>query len=318
MAKKKRRHSRKGRGTKGRGARSERTPAEPQATDAAEPTADPAATSDTEVGVDTKATADSKAGVSAKAKSESRKEPDSKKRPGSKTKSDSQAPEEGLKEWAKSLVVAGVLFVVIRTFIMQTFVITSGSMEDALLVGDFLIANRAAVGVRLPGTQIRIPGYSSVRRGDVLVFDPPHEPDLKLVKRLIGLPGDTVSMKDGVLTLNGQVQDEPYVKHVDPAGDRPDDSWMSWQAEHLVDGVLRSTYRPTRDNWGPLVIPEDRYFMLGDNRDTSLDSRYWGLLEGWRLEGRASVIYFSYNKGSFRPFPWLREVRLGRVFSRIR
>ncbi len=235
-----------------------------------------------------------------------------------RSQDDDKAPEGTVKEWFKSLLVAAILFFVIRTFILQTFVITSGSMENALLVGDFLIANRAAVGVRIPGTRVRIPGYSSVRRGDVLVFDPPHEDDLKLVKRLIGIPGDTVSMKDGVLTLNGKLQDEPYVKHVDPTGDRPDDAWMSWQAEHLVGGVPKASYRPTRDNWGPLVIPEDRYFMLGDNRDTSLDSRYWGLLEGWRLEGRASVIYFSYNKGSFRPFPWLREVRLGRLFSRIR
>ncbi len=234
-----------------------------------------------------------------------------------KPKDDARPAEGGVMEWAKSLLVAAVLFVVIRTFILQTFVITSGSMENALLVGDFLIANRAAVGVRIPGTQVRIPGYSSVRRGDVLVFDPPHEPDLKLVKRLIGVPGDTVSMKDAVLTINGEVQAEPYVKHVDPAGDDPH-AWMSWQSEHLVDGVPKAAYRPTRDNWGPLVIPEDRYFMLGDNRDTSLDSRYWGLLEGWRIEGRASVIYFSYNKGSFRAFPWLREVRLGRLFSRIR
>ncbi len=231
---------------------------------------------------------------------------------------ESAQPRNGaVMEWVKSLLVAAVLFVVIRTFILQTFVITSGSMEEALLVGDFLIPNRAAVGVRIPFTETRIPGYSSVRRGDVLVFDPPHEPDLKLVKRLIGVPGDTVSMKDGVLTLNGKVQDEPYIKHQDPAGDDPH-PWMAWQTEHLVDSVPSATYRPTRDNWGPLVIPEDRYFMLGDNRDTSLDSRYWGLLEGWRLEGRASLIYFSYNKGSFRPFPWLREIRLGRVVSRIR
>ncbi len=143
-----------------------------------------------------------------------------------------KAPEGAVMEWAKSLLVAAILFVVIRTFILQTFVITSGSMEEALLVGDFLIANRAAVGVRIPGTRVRIPGYSSVRRGDILVFDQPHEPDLKLVKRLIGVPGDTVSMKDGVLTINGQVQGEPYVKHVDPVGDDPH-AWMAWQAEHL-------------------------------------------------------------------------------------
>ncbi len=234
-----------------------------------------------------------------------------------KSDDDAKAGDSAAKEWTKSLLVAVVLFVVIRTFVLQTFVITSGSMEGALLVGDFLIANRAAVGVRIPWTQARIPGYSTVRRGDVLVFDPPHEPDLKLVKRLIAVAGDTVAMKDGALTINGRLQNEPYVQHVDPGGDDPH-PWMAWQAEHLVDSVAKVTYRPTRDNWGPLVIPEDRYFMLGDNRDTSLDSRYWGLLEGWRLEGRASLIYFSYNKGSFRPFPWLREVRFGRVFSRIR
>ncbi len=209
--------------------------------------------------------------------------------PEAKSKDDAKAPSEGVKEWAKSLLVAAALFVLIRTFVLQPFVITSGSMEDALLVGDFLIANRAAVGVRIPGTRVRIPGYSSVRRGDILVFDPPHEPDLKLVKRLIGVPGDTVSMKDGVLTINGQVQGEPYVKHVDPLGDDPH-AWMAWQEEHLVAEVTSATYRPTRDNWGPLVIPEDRYFMLGDNRDTSLDSRYWGLREGGRPEGRGSII----------------------------
>ena len=237
--------------------------------------------------------------------------------PEAKSKDDAKAPSEGVKEWAKSLLVAAALFVLIRTFVLQPFVITSGSMEDALLVGDFLIANRAAVGVRIPGTQARIPGYSSVKRGDILVFDPPHEPDLKLVKRLIGLPGDTVSMEDGVLSINGEAQNEPYVKHVDGGGDDPH-PMMVWQSEYLVDAVPAATYRPTRDNWGPLAIPEDRYFMLGDNRDTSLDSRYWGLLEGWRLEGRASFIYFSYNRGSFRAFPWLREIRLGRLFSRIR
>ena len=250
-----------------------------------------------------KAIADAKARAEIRARADARSKTD--------------APDGTLGEWVKSLVVAGVLFLLIRTFILQTFVITSGSMENALLVGDFLIANRAAVGVRIPGTQLRIPGYSAVRRGDILVFDPPHEPDLKLVKRLIGMPGDTVSMKDAVLTLNGQVQDEPYIKHVDTAGDEPH-AWMSWQSENLIDSVSKETYRPTRDNWGPLVIPEDRYFMMGDNRDTSLDSRYWGLLEGWRLEGRASIIYFSYNKGSFRPFPWLREIRAGRIMSRIR
>jgi len=234
-----------------------------------------------------------------------------------KTAKEKEPEENALLEWIKSLGIAAVLFIFIRTFLLQTFVITSGSMEDALMVGDFLLANRAAVGSRIPGTRIRIPGYSSVKRGDVIVFEPSHVEDLKLVKRLIAMAGDTVEMRDGTLLLNGVPQDEPYAKHLDPDGDLPH-PWMSWQSSYLTSAVDRGSYRPTRDTWGPLAIPEDRYFMLGDNRDTSLDSRYWGLLEGWRLEGRTSFIYFSYNKGSLRPFPWLREVRGGRIFSRIR
>lgn len=219
-------------------------------------------------------------------------------------------------EWAKSLAVAAVLFLVLRSFLVQTFVITSGSMEGTLLVGDMLMVNRAAIGSRVPLTDIRLPGYSEPRRLDVLVFDPPHEESLKLVKRLIGLPGDTLQMRNRILYINGAAQDEPYVKHAD-IGDEMH-PWMEWQRDYLAPGVERTSYAPTRDNWGPLVLPEDRYFMLGDNRETSLDSRYWGLLEGWRLEGRAVFIYFSYNKESYRPFPWLREIRWGRVGTGIR
>jgi len=225
--------------------------------------------------------------------------------------------ENSLVEWIKSILVAVVLFLFIRTFLIHTFVIISGSMEDTLLVGDLLLVNRAAVGSRVPGTPWRIPGYSSVDRGDVLVFDPPHEEDLKLVKRLMGLPGDTIEMRDKVFYVNGEPLDEPYVQHLDSRDDGGN-PWMEWQRDYLLSGSSEGRYTPTRDNWGPLVIPHDRYFMLGDNRDTSLDSRYWGFLEGWRLEGRAVFVYFSYNKDSLRPFPWLKEIRWNRIGHRIR
>jgi len=221
-----------------------------------------------------------------------------------------------LAEWAKSIGIAVILFLFLRTFLVQTFVITSGSMEDTLLVGDMLLVNRAAIGSRVPFTDLRIPGYSMVERGDVLVFDPPHEDTLKLIKRLIGLPGDTLEMRNRVLYLNGAALDEPYVVHDDVPDERH--PWMDWQRDHLLPGADPGTYAPTRDNWGPIVLPEDRYFMLGDNREKSLDSRYWGLLEGWRLEGRAVFTYFSYNKGSYRPFPAIREVRWGRIGDGIR
>jgi signal peptidase I len=218
-------------------------------------------------------------------------------------------------EWAKSIVIALALFLFLRTFLVQTFVITSGSMEETLLVGDMLVVNRAAIGSRVPGTGLRIPGYSQPRLLDVIVFDPPHEETLKLIKRLVGMPGDTLEMRSRALYRNGEPVDEPYVVH----SGVPDEThpWMEWQRDHLADSVDPRTYSPTRDTWGPIVLPEDRYFMLGDNREQSLDSRYWGLLEGWRLEGRAVFTYFSYNKGSFRPFPWIREIRWGRIFSGI-
>jgi signal peptidase I len=215
-------------------------------------------------------------------------------------------------EWIRSAIVAIILFLVIRTFLVQTYVITSGSMEDSLLVGDFLMVNRVAMGSQVPFTTLRIPGYSEPRRGDVLVFDPTHEEDLMLVKRLVGMPGDTLEMRDKVLFVNGEAQEEPYVKHLDPGGDDRH-PWMNWQRAYVLDHVSLDDYAPTRDTWGPIAIPEGYYFMLGDNRDHSLDARYWGLLERWRLEGRASFFYFSYDRASPRPFSFIREIRWNRI-----
>ena len=223
----------------------------------------------------------------------------------------SEPKQATVREWTKSLIIAAVLFLVIRTFILQMFVIVSGSMEETLLVGDMLIANRLAVGPRIPWTKVHLPGYSQPRRGDVMVFDPHHVVDMKLVKRIAGLAGDTLQMRAGVLLVNGAGPDEPYLN----SALRPDmtSSDFEWQRDYLTSEVDPATYRPTLHEWGPLVVPQGHYFMLGDNRDASLDSRFWGPLEGWRLEGRVSLLYFSYNKGSYRPFPALREVRWSRV-----
>lgn len=218
-------------------------------------------------------------------------------------------------EGVKSLLLALALFLVLRSFVIQNFVITSGSMEETLLVGDFLMVNRLALGGRIPFTTARLPGYSEPRRFDVLVFDPPHEDELKLVKRLVGMPGDTLHMEDKVLFINGERVFEPWARHSDE-GDQMD-PWMEWQKAYLAPGHDPGEYRPTRDSWGPLIVPEGHYFMLGDNRETSLDSRYWGLLERWRLEGRAVFIYFSYDKESFRPFPWIRDIRWRRIGDSI-
>ena len=220
-----------------------------------------------------------------------------------------------LAEWTRSIawVVGAVLL--IRTFLLGIFVIDSGSMKNTLLVGDYLVVNKLAIGPRIPFTDIGLPGYSEPRRGDILVFDPHHEENMTVIKRVVGMPGDTLEMRDKALLIDGDAYDEPYVETL---GVRDDyDPQMSWQNDHLVGGP-RDGYRPTPDNWGPLVVPPDHYFMLGDYRDDSLDSRVWGFLEGWRFKGRAAFIYFSYDRDSYRPFPWITEVRGSRIGDRVR
>ncbi len=218
-------------------------------------------------------------------------------------------------EWVRSLAIAAVVFLFIRIFLFENYVIDSGSMENTLLVGDFLAVNKLAIGPRIPFTDIRIPGYSEPRRGDILVFDPHHEENMTIVKRVVGMPGDTLEMRDRVLHLNGDAHDEPYAVTTNlPDGHDPR---MLWQRDFLAGGPSDG-YRPTRDNWGPIVVPADHYFMLGDNRDDSIDSRLWGFLEGWRFKGRVALIYFSYDRNSFRPFPWITEIRGSRIGDRVR
>jgi len=220
---------------------------------------------------------------------------------------------KGLLEWTKSIAVSFALFLVIRAFLIQTWVITSGSMEGTLLVGDLLVLNKVAYGATVPLTHYRLPGYSEPRRGDVIVFRAQHD-TLDVIKRLIGLPGDTLQMRAGVLFRNGTAQVEPYVRHSDPEGDGMH-PWMEWQRNFLTSDVDKSAYRPTRDNWGPLVVPANRYFVMGDNRDDSLDSRFWGFLDPARVKGKAEVVYYSYERDSLKPFPWLhgRWDRIGEV-----
>jgi signal peptidase I len=221
----------------------------------------------------------------------------------------------GVVEWTKTLFIGFVLFMVLRTFLIQTFRITSGSMEDTLLVGDFLVLSKSAYGATVPGTGLKLPGYTEPTRGDVVVFRGHHEP-IDLVKRLVGLPGDTLSMVDGRLFIDREPQEDLHARHSDPGGDgfHP---WMTWQAEYLVDSVDVDKYRPTRDDWGPLVVPPNKYFVLGDNRDESLDSRYWGFVDPASLKGKAVLLYFSFDRDAMGPIPFFTQVRWTRIGERV-
>jgi signal peptidase I len=228
-----------------------------------------------------------------------------------------QGAAHGAWEWIKSGIIGFLIFLVVRTFLIQTFTIVSGSMEGTLLVGDFLVLNKSAYGASVPGTDAKLPGYATPGRNDIIVFRGHHE-DIDLVKRLVGMPGDTLRMRGGRLYINGEVQSEPYARHSDPNGDGGH-PWMEWQAAFLTDSAAAHPYYPTRDAWGPIVVPDEKFFVLGDNRDESLDSRYWGFIERSQIKGRAVGLYFSYNN---RPdgngVPVLGRVRWSRIGERLR
>jgi len=223
-----------------------------------------------------------------------------------------EAPHGALWEWTKTLLFAVVLFLVVRTFLVQSFYISSGSMERTLLVGDVLMVNKVAYGAPIPGTGARLPGYEDPQRGEIAIFRPSWEPDVDVVKRVIGLPGDTLAMRDGTLYLDGRPQQEPYVVRDSTV---PDTShpWMVWQYQYLAPGVDRKTYRPTLESWGPIVVPPEKYFVMGDNREHSLDSRFWGFLDRSRFEGKLAFLYWSYDVTSPRPLPVLTSVRWSRI-----
>ncbi len=188
------------------------------------------------------------------------------------------------REYGEAILVSAVLFFFLRSFVVQAYQIPSGSMEDTLLIGDFLVANKFLYGGRVPGTDWRLPAVRPPRRGDIIVFRAPHV-DKDFIKRCIAVEGDTVELRDNVVYLNNVRQDEPYV-------------------------VFKGT-APPKANWGPEVIPKGKLLMLGDNRNQSSDSRYWGLLDKNRVEGRAMFLYFSWNRERFLP-------RLRRLFRVIR
>jgi signal peptidase I len=219
-------------------------------------------------------------------------------------------------EWVRSLIVAVVLFLIIRTFLVQTFTITSESMVPTLLVSDWLMISKVTYGPQVPFTGARLPGYRKPRLDDIVVFRPPTEPDLDVVKRVVAVGGDTIGMKGGLLYRDSRFVDGPSIIHTD-AGDDQTNPMMLWQKQYVV-GVSPAAYQPTRDNWGPLVVPPGQLFVMGDNRDDSLDSRYWGFLDPRRVEGNVLFIYYSFDHDSVRPLPFLTAIRWSRIGRIVR
>jgi signal peptidase I len=220
-------------------------------------------------------------------------------------------------EWTKIFQVSVLLFLLIRTFLVEAFKIPSGSMENTLQVGDFLLVNKLVYGAEVPFTHARLPRLREPQRGDVIVFEYPLDLTKNFVKRLVGLPGDTVEMHDGKLIRNGKLVREGYVEHTEPDLD-PAPEEFRWQRQYLVGGAAAAgIYLPSRNNWGPLLVPKGSYFVLGDNRDNSLDSRYWGFVADSLVKGRPFVVYYSYSPDSVDTFAWLTHIRWTRLGERI-
>lgn len=226
----------------------------------------------------------------------------------------------------KSIVGALAIFLILRAFLIEAYRIPSGSMVPTLLVGDWLFVNKAIYGAHIPFSNSSLPAYREPRRGDVVVFVSPYQadeaargndPTPTLVKRLIGLPGDTLYMRKGVLYVNGIAQRQGYgAAQVVPEVANFPDTLFWWQKKV---GLKSSRFgaapaQPTHDDWGPLVVPPHKLFMMGDSRYNSKDSRYWGFVPRENVRGRPLFVYYSYNADdSDRPLPALTDIRWSRI-----
>jgi signal peptidase I len=202
------------------------------------------------------------------------------------------------REYLESVVVAVILALFIRTFVVQAFKIPTGSMEPNLLIGDHLLVNKVIYSPSAIPFEDRILAKKPIQRGHVVVFKFPEDPTRDFIKRVIGLPGETVEIRDKTVLINGQALVEPYAHFLEPPLHRDDPEYG-----------LRS--EGVRDNWGPEVVPAGHLFVMGDNRDNSRDSRFWGFLPRDQVKGRALLVYWSYeaSREEYHRTGWVEQIR---------
>jgi signal peptidase I len=202
-----------------------------------------------------------------------------------------------VREYFESICVAVILALFVRTFVFQAFKIPTGSMEENLLVGDHLIVNKMLYAPTATGLESKLAPVRDVKRQDVVVFKFPNEPERDFIKRVIGLPGERIRIENKKVLINGEPLDEPYAHFLE------------------VPGTDESVYSdPRGDNMPEILVPEGHYFVMGDNRDNSHDSRFWGTLSRDLLKGRALMIYWSYDSPQGKDayfkegLEWVKEV----------
>ena len=217
-----------------------------------------------------------------------------------KTKETAKPKEEdkkksALRENIEAILVAIVLALFIRTFVVQAFKIPSGSMLNTLQIGDHILVNKFIYGIRLPFAGTVIIPVSDPERGDIVVFEFPEDPKKDFIKRVVGVAGDSIEIRNKKVYVNGQLQNHDYAIHLDPHIQRAERD---------------------RDNLGPITVPEGKIFVMGDNRDYSYDSRFWGFVDLEALKGKAFMIYWSWDKDNDGSF--IDYVRWDRLFDMLK
>jgi len=220
------------------------------------------------------------------------------------------------REWSESLVVAIAGALILRTFVIQAFKIPSSSMEETLLVGDFLFVNKFIYGTHIPFTEKRILQFRDPKRGDVIVFRYPFR-KRDFIKRCIAVEGDTIQVNNKLVYVNRKELQEPYAHHSDAnlydshLRMDPEGYQRTWEQGGFRQGGM------TRDNFGPVVVPKDHLFMMGDNRDNSDDSRFWGPLHKKFIKGKAIILYWSWKKHIpfYRMWEKVRWLRIGKLIQ---
>ena len=195
-----------------------------------------------------------------------------------------------LRDYFESIVIAVVLALFVRTFVVQTFKIPSSSMEDTLLIGDHILVNKFAYGVRLPVLGTCLLNVGTPRRSDIVVFVYPVDPTKDFIKRVVGVPGDVIQIRNKHVYINNEVWNDPHA--------------------YFADGSALGSGSP-RDMYGPVTVPQGQIFVMGDNRDRSYDSRFWGFVDVDEVKGKAFLIYWSWD-GRDR---WVRWDRVGEVIQ---
>jgi signal peptidase I len=196
-----------------------------------------------------------------------------------KTPAASKSGKGKLRENIEALVIAVILALFIRAFVVQAFKIPSGSMQNTLLIGDYILVNKFIYGVKIPFTKITVIPVKNPKRGDIVVFKYPKDPSKDFIKRVVAVGGDTIMIRDKRVYINDELQKEDFAVHTD-------------------NRILPSSgvYGTTRDNLAPLKVPEGKLFVMGDNRDESNDSRFWQFADVSAVKGKAFIIYWSWNR----------------------